>query len=278
MATPLVIYIDDYATEEQVALNRFGVRTTRVAMEPSNLHTLGIGGTVALIRGPKLKPQQFEKLCSVLSGAGISSRTFPASFLALSNSDTYERSIQANVPEMRTMSITSKSLIQEISKLSDWGQVFVRSELGSAAKISGIESCLIRKFGQEEIKEKIDSLKRAHPNATKVVVRKVVDVRKVDGKSVEGRFVVLAGEVRYLDHFDPGALPLKQTFESVHLGSAALVADNLRRDGIDGDYFIDIAELEAGGWFVVEIKPLLNGSIRNTAAFAASLLRTSGGG
>lgn len=272
MKTPVVIYIENYAPDEQEFLTKLGLKTFRANISSKDFNDIGVQAVEALVRGPKLTPSVYGDLCRILTSFGLPSRTSPASFASLSSSDTYEASIQDHVPEMRTIGITSISLLDDLAALSEWGQVFIRSEIGSAAKFSGIESCLISHFNPDEIKNKVESLKLAHPKATQVVARRVVDVRKINGIAVEGRFVVLSGQVRYLDHFEPRDLVERSIFESRHFEYAALVAQKLRMAGICGDYFLDIAEKINGGWFVVEIKPLLNGTIRNINLLASSLL------
>lgn len=268
----MIIYLDDYARDEQEILTRQGVKTFRAKLPLEDLSNTGLRGVGASVRGPKLKPSAYEQLCRTLTSSGISPCTPSTSFASLSSSDVYEASIQAHVPEMRTFAATSPALTDDLAALSGWGQVFIRSELGSAAKFSGIESCLIARFDLDEIKHSVESLKLAHPNAMQVVARRVVNVKKIDGSSVEGRFVVLSGQVRYLDHFEPNDLAEKSAFESRHFESAKQVVMKLRGAGITGDYFLDIAEKVDGGWFVVEIKPLLNGTIRNTVLLASAIL------
>lgn len=272
---PIVFYLEDYALSEQESLARLGLKTNRdtlLSLSSKEHHTFDFHDVEAIIRGPKLKPSTYEELCRLLSTHGISSRTSPTSFEALSNSDIYELPIQEHVPEMRSMDFTSHSLVDDILGLSEWGQIFIRSELGSATKSVGIDNCMINQFSSDEIKNKIDLLKQAHPNAEKLVARRVVNVRKIDGKSIEGRFVVLSGKVRYLDHFELDNQVEKDGFKFRNWEPADLVTQKLSHSGISGDYFLDIAEKQNGGWFVVEIKPLLNGTVRNTGLLASSLL------
>lgn len=269
----LVLFLETYATEEQEKLSLAGVRTLRIDALNGVFSEAEskLKGFEVLIRGPKLTPTTYGELCEGLLTKGVTLRTLPSSYAALSSSDVYEESIKDFVPEMLSLDMSSPILVEEISHLKDWDQVFLRSELGSAAKFGGIDSCFVRSFDRAQIEERLDVLKRAHPTARRVVARRVEEVRKIDGKSVEGRFLVLNGFVRYLDHFESEDTVEKKLFESRHLISAATIADRLLQAGVGGDYFVDIAERQSGGWFVVEIKPLLNGTIRDTSAFANAL-------
>lgn len=275
MHTPLVFYLDSYSVNEEERLRQAGVSTIRVSTAGSFraiVPNSASQGEEALIRGSKLTPIAYGEMCKALAVGGTEVRTSPSSYAALSNSEVYERSIQYYVPKMLTWPLASQSLVEDISQLKHWGQAFIRSELGSAAKFAGIENCFIRGFAIHEIEEKLERLKQAHPTASRIIVRDVIEVKKIDGKSVEGRFIILNGSVCHLDHFEPLDLSQREKFLTTHFESAATVANSLLKAGITGDYFVDIAERTAGGWFVVEIKPLLDGTIRDVGAFASALL------
>lgn len=275
MANTVVLYLDSYGSLEAGELHRCGVPVLRAnsdAVGALRASFPEIGTCTAVLRGEKLTPLAYKTLYENLLEVGVTPRTTPHSYEVLSDSARYEEPIADHVPPKRAFEIGAATIVEDLRGLGGWGRAFIRSELGSAAKFAGVEACVIETFSTEEIFEKVKVLRDAFPTARRLTARGVEEVRKVGGKPAEGRFVVLDGACRYMDHFEVSDVAVRREFESRYLLSAQDIALALKSADVTGDYFLDIAEKADGTWFVVEIKPLLNGTIRDLSGFAAALL------
>ena len=268
---PSVLYIGDYAESERAALAARGVLVA--VWENGALRGRRPTESVVM-RGPRSSPPAYESLCSELLRAGVTPRTPPLSYATLADSGAYGAALPGMVPDKVVLSRSAEA-IQDLRALKHWGRAFLRSELGSAAKAKGTEACMLSTFEETEIAARLETLWSAHPAATQVVASKVEAIRTVDGANAEGRFIVIGGSLGYLDHCELLSDGAIETFERENLDRARAAIDALNKAGVVGDYFLDIAETAAGGWFVVEIKPLLNGTIRKLEQFAVALERNA---
>lgn len=266
---PSIVYIGDYADAERADLAGRGIA---VAVWGSGALQGETPAEPVVLRGPRLSPLAYEGLCEELSRIGLTPRTTPASYGVLADSSAYGAALPGMVPEKVALG-RSGDLVGDLAALKHWGRAFLRSELGSAAKASGTEACMLSTFDEAEVASRLEALWSAYPAATQVIASKVEAIRKVDGTNAEGRFIVIGGTLGYLDHCELGDGGAAATFEHANRSRAETAIDALRSAGVVGDYFLDIAETAAGGWFVVEIKPLLNGTIRKLDQFAAALDR-----
>jgi hypothetical protein len=269
------IYIDGYAKLESESLMQKGLFVAQMGSKgdaAASISDSSVNGSYAFLRGPKLKPLEYSQLFMTLSRMGVTPTTNPKEFDILSDAGQYERLISDFVPSMQSFEfvdiLTAKS---DLLRLADWGQAFIRSEMGSAAKSAGLDACIIREFTAEELERKLSALATAFPKAERLVVRKVEAVRQVQQQKAEGRFVVLRGCVSYMDHCELSSPADTSLFQARNEPNAIKISRLLSAGGVDGDYFLDIAEKEAGGWFVVEIKPMFNGTIRNVERLAEAL-------
>ncbi len=267
MATQLV-YIGDYAEAEAETLRSFGASLCRLSVAnpvvPGEFDKL----KSAMLRGKKLAADDYRMLCENLLSLGVKSRTMPDAYAVLSDSDLYERSIPDFVPKSHTFDLSSCQLLSDVVEIATWGQVFIRSEMGSVAKHAGLENCFVDSADPTDWSVKIQVLRNTFPNAARLICRAVVAVKKIGEVPSEGRFIVVQGHAPYLDHYEASGPEARTSFALAFGNAAAEVAERFERDGIVGDYFIDIGEKEAGGWFVVEVKPLYNGTIRDIRTFA----------
>lgn len=269
-----IIYLNGYAEKEAGELSNLGASVYRInaPLDVASLAGCAKEGARALLRGPKIRPSEYGDLCNTLNVAGILPTTTVSDYSFASDSSAYEDVISEFVPQKMVFSTGDINACQNgLGALDGWGRVFIRSELGSAAKYSGIESCIIDSFEEKAIGDKIRCLMQAYPAAQTVIARRVENVRRIGEQSVEGRFVVVDGKLRYMDHCEIYDANIRSEFEERNILNAQAVASRFSSVGIGGDYFVDIAEKADGGWFVVEIKPLLNGTIRDIGQFWNSM-------
>lgn len=258
-----ILYLDNYAPEEAERLRELG---SDVAIEDD------VRRAVTVLRGPKLKPAAYAARITSLEQAGVRPTTPAQSYDALSDSSRYEDLIPDHVPPKAVLALRPEAeAIAGLTKLASWGEVFIRSEQGSAAKSAGLDACILSTFSSEAIAPKVLTLSTAFPSADRVIARQVIPIRSEGTRTAEGRFVVLIGRVAYLDHCELEGSEAAAAFAERNRPNAEAIASALTRGGISGDYFLDIAEKAAGGWFVVEIKPLFNGTIRNLQGFSSAL-------
>lgn len=268
---PSIVYIGDYAEAERAELAARGIA---VAIWESGAVRGDTPAVPVVLRGPRLSPSAYGGLCDELRHAGLRPRTTPASYAILADSGAYGAALLGMVPEKIVLDRSGEA-VAALSALKHWGRAFLRSELGSAAKASGTEACMLSTFDEAEIAARLETLWSAYPAATKVIASKVEAIRKVDGANAEGRFIVISGSLGYLDHCELFGDDAAATFGRENRSRAQAAIDALSKAGVVGDYFLDIAETAAGGWFVVEIKPLLNGTIRKPRQFAVALDRSA---
>jgi len=266
---PSIVYLGDYAEAERADL---AARGLAVAVWESGAVRGDRPAGPVILRGPRLSSPAYAGLCDELLRAGLMPRTTPASYNILADSGAYGAALPGMVPEKVVLN-RSGEVVADLAALKHWGRAFLRSELGSAAKTSGTEACMLSTFDETEIAARLETLWSAYPAATQVIASKVEAIRKVDGANAEGRFIVVGGSLGYLDHCELAGDDVVATFERENRARAQAAIDALSKAGVVGDYFLDIAETAAGSWFVVEIKPLLNGTIRNPEQFAVALDR-----
>lgn len=269
MASTDALYFDGYAPGEAQELRNRGLTVHEVAngesVPPTKLDPV--------LRGPKLNPAQYRLLVHNLASCDTRPSTSPESYTALSDASLYEACIANFVPPKAIFDLRdSAQAAQQIAKLKNWRKVFIRSELGSAAKAAGLDACMIEDFHPTEIHKKLKTLRDTFPNAERVIARRVEVIKTVRGKQSEGRFVVVGDRLAYMDHCELDDAHSVDQFYAQNSPRAAEVVAAFLRGGISGDYFVDLAEKADGGWFVVEVKPLFNGTIRNVGNFAAILL------
>ena len=263
-----LLYLGDYSVEEEDTLRGFGASLYRMSLADALVPEGFQRSAFAMLRGKKLTVADYRALCKYLQDLGVQSRTTPDAYAALSDSNAYERSIPDLVPRSQAFDLRSPQLLREVVELMPWGRVFIRSELGSAAKQAGLESCFVSTADSAEWAAKIQVLRTTFPNASRLICRAVVPVKKIGEISSEGRFIVVQGHDPYLDHYEVPGQQAKASYEQGARDAAAEVAKRFERNGIVGDFFLDIGEKAAGGWFVVEVKPLFNGTIRDLRTFA----------
>lgn len=268
---PSIVYVGNYEESESAVLAARGVS---VAVWESGALQGRMPAERVVLRGPRLSPLAYDSLCTELLRVGLTPRTTPLSYATLADSGMYGAALPGMVPEKVVLSRSAQA-VQDLRSLKHWGRAFLRSELGSAAKASGTEACMLSTFEETEIAARLETLWSAHPTATQVVASKVEAIRTVGGAKAEGRFIVIGGLLGYLDYCELSGDDAAETFERENRKRAQAAINALNEAGVVGDYFLDIAETAAGGWFVVEIKPLLNGTIRKLEQFAAALERSA---
>jgi hypothetical protein len=229
----------------------------------------------ALIRGPKLTRDEYRKLYIKLCQAGFISTTTPESYDALCDASIYEDFLEGLVPEKRVFEISDTDVQAKIASLEDWGTVFIRSERGSVAKFGNISDCIISKWDIFSIKGRIEKIRKHFPEAKSLIVRKFLPIMEISGSRAEGRFIVFNGKVSHMDYCEITDTEAALQYGIRQFVSAQEVAKRFQEGGISGDYFIDIAEIKGGGWFVVEVKPLLNGTIRSINLYASAIRENS---
>lgn len=267
------VYLDGYAKNEAESLASASITVAQISSTTLDaLQETISSGARFFMRGPKLIPHEYAQLATRIKKFGYTQTTTPVQYEFLSDSTLYERAIAEFVPPKRVFEITRNAeLYLELQRLNEWRKLFIRSELGSAAKFSGLEACIIEEFTSEEVSQKVGLLVSAFPDAKRLIARRVESVRKIKGQNAEGRFLVIDGQLAHLDHCE--LLDGKEASEFAERTTphAELVTRAFAAKGIGGDYFIDIAETADGGWFVVEIKPAFNGTIRDIGKLIRSL-------
>lgn len=265
-----ILYLDSYGADEAADLRSHGVEVYEGTLHEIVRHP--DAGTSTILRGPRLTPDDYARTAQILKGAGYTLNTSPAAYSLLATSDRYEAVLKEFVPDSVSFDLSDPTVEEKIAHLRWMDHAFIRSELGSVAKFDGVEACTISAFTAGEIADAISRIRSRFPLAHRLMVKRIEAIRKVAGRQLEGRAIVLGSSRVMVDHTALDDHADGGTFAELVHNAAATVAGRFAEAGCLGDFFVDIAQKERGGWFVVELKPLLNGTIRNRRSFAEALL------
>lgn len=268
-----VIYFGDYSQQEEETLNGLGLTTIRVENSFALIQTIPkqIENKLALVRGARMKMDEYEKMNSDLLSLNFTLINTPDLFILHGSFELYYSMVKMFSPKsifFKRGSATS-SIQTEITSSNLSTPLFVRSEIESAAKYVGIEGCLIQINSDSEISKCISNLENNIKGYQSIIIKEVVEIKKSSsGKNLEYRAIVINDKIVSFD-YDSAKLPLPT--ESKIADEAKNIINTIFKNGFKGAYFMDFALTENDQVIIVESKDILNGTIKDVTAFGKGL-------
>lgn len=266
-----VIYLNDYYEKEETIIKAHGIPCARVNY-PFEGSIAEIQGT-PIFRGPKMKVAAYSKFIQDLEKMGYSALVSLDDFVKISDAIEYTRCFGKYAPKVITFNI--KEDIVKIANLlieSDLKcPLFVRSDIESAAKYVGVDACTLQSADVNEIKAVLEPIHKFIANAGTIIMKEIVSVKKINGKTIEYRAIVVNEKIICFDYDSSSDLPRPES-----LSCAWQFEDCINiasKNGLQGAYFVDFGVDENENVFVVECKNIINGTIKNINAFAKGLVK-----
>jgi len=266
-----VIYLNDFYEKEETVIKSYGIPCERVNY-PFQDSITEIQGT-SIFRGPKMKVAAYSEFIHNLEKIGYSAFVGLDDFVKISDAIEYTRCFDKYAPKVITFDI--KEDIEEIAnRLTESDlkyPLFVRSDIESAAKYVGVDACTLRSADVNEIKTVLEPIHKYIASAGTIIMKEIVSVKKIAGKTIEYRAIVVKGKIICFDYDPSSVLPRPETLPCAWQFEDCI--NIASKNGLHGAYFVDFGVDENENLFVVECKNIINGTIKNVNAFAEGLTK-----
>ncbi|RHH07889.1 hypothetical protein DW228_18320 [Bacteroides fragilis] len=264
------LYLGDRYKEEEkiVATNFVTIRLTSVTEVNGNVSKLKKCDYVFL-RGGKYQQADYEKIYNLLKKNEINVTSSAASYKIANSAMLYSELLGIKAPSLYVFS--AKQTDDEI--ISSFGEnvnfpLFVRSEKESAAKYVGVNGCVVLENNSELFKMALANLRNNVKDIKEIIFKQVIPIKQFDNKrNLEYRAIIFRGKLICFDYEE--TLPNPSDYDLDKF--VAEVSLDLFRRGFDGGFFMDFAIKKEGGFFAVECKDLINGTIKNIDEFIRGL-------
>lgn len=266
-----IVYLNDCYEKEEMVIREYGIPCARVDY-PFQGSMTEIQGR-PIFRGPKMKVTAYSEFIQDLEKIGCSSLVGLDDFVKISDAIEYTRCFGNYAPKVITFDI--KTDAEEISDLlikSDMKYpLFVRSDIESAAKYVGVDACTLQSSDSKKIEAVLDPIHKFIANAGTIIMKEIVSVKKVSGKNIEYRAIVVNGRIVCFDYDPSSDLPRPESLPCARQFEDCIYIAG--KNGLHGAYFVDFGVSENENIFVVECKNIINGTIKNINAFAEGLAK-----
>ncbi len=263
------VYLNNFYEKEECALRECGIPCIRISYP--FIEDINIPKCTTVFRGPKMTTVEYSKLLNKLENTNCSVLVGIGDFEKISDAIEYSRCFGIYAPKVITFDV--KQNASEISSLLSNSELkyplFVRSNLESAAKYVGVSACILDSPAVNDIQTVLKPIHEYISDADTIIMKEIVPVKKIDGKNIEYRAIVINGKIVCFDYEDSSGLP-----EPLSLSCSWQFIDCIKlanKNGLHGAYFVDFGINEDGTIFVVECKNIINGTIKNITSFAEGL-------
>lgn len=260
------LYIGDKYKDEEKYISKYftTIRLTTSLSEIANIDKL-IKCDYVLLRGSKFTQEEYEKIYAILKQNKINAYSSPVSYKIANSAILYSKLLGENAPNLYVFSARqSDEEIIESFKNNLVFPLFVRSDKESAAKYVGVDGCIVSSENKESFKIALDNLRNNVKNINDIIFKQVIPIKQYNKKiNLEYRAIVFNGKLICFDYNKELPNPSDYGLDE----SVTELALNLMEKGFDGGYFMDFAIKENGGFYVVECKDLINGTIKNIDRF-----------
>lgn len=267
-----LLYVGDYQREEEETLRNQGVRTARVS-DAGSFSADDFSGTCNsrfFLRSTRLSQAQYSTYWASIAAAGGFLLTSPKSFEIMNNFRLYYPAIRNWSPKAVTApaEIGDQDLLKMIHDSGLGAPLFVRSDVESAAKYAGIESCMMQHIDLLSLSATTAALRKYVKSFREIIVKEVFQIASTNEARIEYRAIGAGGHLIVFDIKESSPLPAPNK-EILDVADKAL--RSLAAHGADGAIFVDLALGMDGRARVVECKDFVNGTISNVKAFAHAL-------
>lgn len=276
MGLHTILYLGDYKRDEEPRFAAYGVRTARVPDPRHSTQSWAAAqcqGT-AILRAERLTQGDFRLVSEQATTAGIPLATTMRGFELLTDFRLQYVALKSFSPRTEFLKTGTRAadVLEAIEHSGMSMPVFVRTELGSAAKVVGIQGCTIPEHSVAAVERVLGSVAQYLPGAEQLILKEVVDIGLTkDGSHLEYRAIGVGGRLVAFDVPEMNnVLP-----DPAEIGLAEFATNcfrSLAESGSSGAAFVDVALLSDHATpVVVECKDFHFGSLANIAAIGTAL-------
>lgn len=269
-----IVYLNDFYTKEEKMLNSVGISCMRIKYPFNTTQDSCVFDRVneqSIFRGPKMSASDYLTFVQNLYDINLSTFIKPSDFAMIADALEYTRCFAQYAPKVISFGIKESviSIADRLNKGNLKYPLFVRSNIESAAKYVGVESCILESSNVQEINNVLDPIYKNIANAESIIMKEIVPIKRINGKTVEYRAIVINGTIICFDYDESCGLP--DPSASIYMEQFRDCINIASINGLQGAYFVDFGVSEDEKVFVVECKNIINGTICNVNAFAKGL-------
>lgn len=266
-----VLYLNEMYSGEEKVLKENGISCCRIKYPFEEGDVFPYFSDDYLVRGPKMKEEEYEELKSTLSSLHCSSLVSTLEYSKIGNALEYSACFAKYAPKVASFAIdcSAHDILEILANSELQYPLFVRSNVESAAKYVGVASCILSAPTIENLQAVLLPIYQYITNATSIIMKEIVPIKKINERTIEYRAIVIDGRLICFDYDPSSGLPSPYSTDYFEQFSdcVAIATSN----GLTGAYFVDFGVDINNNIFVVECKNLINGTIKNIDAFAKGL-------
>lgn len=237
----------------------------------SPIEMVDLNPSTVLLRWRRPTAMQYAAFSRVAAKQGHTMVCSLGDYCALTNYSVHYELLKDHSP--KSVVVESSAPVTKIVTLVEneglAPPLFFKTELGSAAKYSGIDACVSQSIQVSEISKVIKRTLRALPNATSFQIKEGLSLRSAGGgPTTEARTVGWGGGLRHVS---------QAAGDSIADGDLEVFSDGLYRllqgAGIGGPAVIDVDQDTDGRLWIVEVKDLGSSSLPGFVDVAVDLAR-----
>ncbi len=271
-----VLYVDDYKKDEEKILSSLGVNCRRVSKEKL-ISDVGFSSfltdTPYQLRSARISVDEYSQIVKGAKSSSVELLTSNESFAVIADSEKQYEILKDFMPNTLFLNrdSTETAILDLINENQLTPPIFVRTDVESAAKYTGIDSCIIRESTIDDIGRVISSISSNIKGYEKIILKEMVNIAKdpKSGKNLEFRAIAISGELKLFD-YEQSQFSISPQEVGID-AFAKTVIETLACGKANGGVFVDVAILENGNMTVIECKNLVNGTIRSIEGFGQQL-------
>lgn len=252
----MIIYINEYGAQEQKAMESLGTLCYRVSGGIPDFSEITPGRY--LVRSELMHPNDYGILFDAAKTKGVNFIQEPKSYLF--GFDFSEQiKLLGSLNFKSTVSAKKSSpedILRIISESSILTPIFLKANTGSAAKYSGIESCIIKDLTLIDVSLTLNALNKNIKEYDYLIIKEYQEIAKEFRLYAVGNNCIIEN---------------KSNVDAELAANLARYAKNvvslISSPSITPAYFIDIGIKLDGAFVIVELKNILNGSIKDVSGF-----------
>ena len=266
-----LVYLNDFYEKEEAIMKAHGISCARMQYPFSKNSLTSKIQEKHIFRGPKMKTETYLEFVAELRKNNCSVFVKSDDFKKIADALEYSKCFGKYAPKVVSFGIEedANSIANKLISSDLKYPLFVRSDVESAAKYVGVDACTLKSADTQAITRVIAPIHTHIVNATKIIMKEIVPIKKVEGKNVEYRAIVVNGNIVCFDYEPLSGLPHPRSLSCVEQFEDCINIAN--KNGLGGAYFVDFGVDESDNIFVVECKNIINGTIKNINAFAEGL-------
>lgn len=267
-----VVYLNDYYLQEESVLKNFGIPCKRLQY-PFEENLSEIKDETVLVRGPKFKNHEFQRIIEDFKKINCRSVVSPDNYKLVSDAIMYSKCFGKFAPSVISFSKAKDEyeISKELKNMELKYPVFVRSDIESAAKYVGVDSCILKSNDVCDVANVLAPINTHIPLASTIIMKEIIPIKKINNTNIEYRALVINGNLLCFDYSEDTNLPNPQTLSNYKQFYECV--ETAKENGLNGTYFVDFAVDETENIFVVECKNIINGTIKHVEELAKNFYK-----